>query len=240
MSRLTLYALAALAVLAAGSLAYASREHRRAALAQADAEAARLDAAGVARARAETERQLRGEVDAARAEVRGFAEAFARAERAAGVRPVAVARGSTGPLPVEPPGGPIAPPAGASAAECVLRAGDRGAIDVASAELRTEAGNRVLVQAAEANRLDPDGSKHLLFGGELRADLTRYSSTEAGPGRRPGLGVGALAVCLTGRGCSYGPVVSAPPVLGRLEISGGAFAGAGGAGVEAQVVYRFR
>ncbi len=225
-------AVVALALLTAGSLACASRERRAAALARTEAEAARLDAAGVARAREASERQLRAEVAAAEAEVRGFAGALSRAEQAAKARPVTVARSSTGALTVEPP----AAPAQGAQPDCVLRAGDRGRVDVAFAELRTESGNRVLVQAAQASRVDLDGP-HLLFGGELRTDLTRYLSSEVGPPPRGRIGVGALALC-TASGCSAGAVAAAPP-FGRFELSGGVFSGGAGRGAILAALARF-
>jgi hypothetical protein len=238
-NRLTLYALAALAVLAAASLAYAAHERHAAAAARFVAEAAQLDAAGVARAREASERQLRAELDAAKTEVRGFAGALARAERAARSRPMTVARSSTGPLPVEAEPAPIASPGPGGEAECALRAGDRGKIDVATAELTTEAGNRVLVQAAQASRVDADGTSRVLFGGELRTDLTRYLSSEVGPPPRGRVGLGALGLC-TGSGCSAGLLVAAPPVFGgRVEFYGGAFAGGAGRGLLGGVLIRF-
>ncbi len=235
MNRYVAAAVAALALIAVGALAYAAHERRVAAAARLDAEAARLDAAGVARAKAASESQLRAEIDAARVEVRGFAEALARAERAARARPVSVARSSTGPLPIEPPRTQNGPQSGPA---CVLREGDRGQVDVAFAELRTEAGNRVLVQAAQASRVEPDGSLRLLFGGELRTDLTRYLSSEVGPPPRGRLGAGALGLC-TASGCSAGLLVAATPLLGRLELAGGAFTGGAGRGALLTALLRF-
>lgn len=234
MNRYVAAAVAALALIAVGALAYAAHERRVAATARLDAEAARLDAAGVARAKAASESQLRAEIDAARVEVRGFAEALARAERAARARPASVARSSTGPLPVEP----LAGSEQNAQSNCVLRADDRGQVDVAFAEFRTEAGNRVLVQAAQASRVEPDGSLRLLFGGELRTDLTRYLSSEVGPPPRGRLGAGALGLC-TASGCSAGLLVAAPPLLGRLELAGGAFTGGAGRGALLTALLRF-
>lgn len=236
MNRVLLYAAGVLlaAVVALGLLLRA--EHRKVAEFARTAEAAKLEADGLAVARQASERQLRAEADAARAEVAGFAEALDRAQRAARARPVAVARSSTGPLPVEAGAAPGAPQAGAQRLTCALREDDHGQIDAVSEELRTEAGNKILVQAAQASRIDPDGSQHRLFGGELRADLTKYLSSETEPPASRGLGVGPLAICTAG-GCSAGAAVAAPP-LGRFELSGGAFAGRGGTGLEAQLLFR--
>lgn len=213
---------------------------REAAAARQIAEAAQLEAKNVTAAKLASERQMKAEIDDAKVQVVGFAAALARAEQAAKSRPVSVARGSTGSVAVEAHPG-VAPPGGAPAAlACVLHEGDQGSIDVATAELKTQTGNRVLVQAAEASRVNPDGSKLRLFGGEIRADLTKYLSSEVKPaGRSLGLGAGALALC-TASGCSYGVIAGAPPLFGnRLELSGGAFAGRGGTGLQAQVMFRF-
>ncbi len=216
-----------------------AREYRLAAAADRRAEAARLELAGLVVAKEASERDLRSSLEAARQQVVGFAEALSRAQALSKGRPVAVARGSTGPVAVESAPSPRPQGGAPGGPECVLRAGDRAQIEVASAELRTEAGNRVLVAAAEADRLDPDGTRHRLFGGELRSDLTRYFSTEVAPPRRPGLGLGALAVCAPG-GCSFGALVSPPPVLGgHLELAAGGFGGRAGAGFQAQVLFRF-
>lgn len=234
--KVLLGAVVVLVALAAGfGVALQRAEAREARAAQA-AEAAKLDLAGVVRAREASERDLRAEADAAKAQVAGFAAALDRAQRAAKGRTVAVARGSTGALPVAP----SAAPAGSQdPAACVLRLTDKTSIDVASAEIRTEAGNRVLVLAAQANRIDPDGP-HLLFGDAIRTDLTRYLSAEvAPPAPGPGLGIGALALC-TATGCSYGALVAPPPWLhGRLELAGGAFGGRGGSGALALALGRF-
>lgn len=200
------------------------------------AEAAQLETKGVKAAQAASERQMTAALTDARSQVAGFAVALARAERAAKARPVTVARGSTGPVAVSAPAAPATP---GGAAACVLHAGDAGSIDVATAELRTEKGNRILVQAAEAARIDPDGSKSTLFGGEIRADLTQYLSREVETPKVPGMGAGALVLCIPPR-CSYGGLLAAPPVLGgHVEAAAGAFGGQAGAGVQAQVVVRF-
>lgn len=216
------------------------RQARAAAEARRSAEAADLRAKDLVVAREASERQLRADLAAASTQIRGFAEALAKAQRAAKARPVTVARGSTGPLPVDPKAVVASPDGTPAASICVLRLGDQTAIDVASTELRTEAGNKVLVQAAEASRLDPNGSKVTLFGGEIRADLSQYL-TLPDPVRTADrkFGFGVFGVCRINGGCSAGPFVESPILFGHLTLGGGVFAGPGGTGGMAQLLLRF-
>lgn len=206
------------------------RQSRAAAEARRSAEAAELAAKNVTVARDASERQLRADLDAAKKEIRGFADALVRARKAAPkAKVIATVRASTGPVAVA-----------ASPAACVLKPGDKGQIDVASSELRTEAGNKVLVQAAQASRVDPDGSKVVLFGGELRADLTRYL-TQPDPVSTADrkFGFGAIGFCKLGGRCMAGPLVESPVLFGHLTLGAGVLAGPDGAGVSGQLVLRF-
>jgi hypothetical protein len=61
---------------------------------------------------------------------------------------------------------------------CLLSPGDHAEIRVREVELRTDAGNTILVGAAEAWRMSPDAR---LFGGPFSAPLTRASVEPAPP-----------------------------------------------------------
>jgi hypothetical protein len=163
------------------------------------AEAEALEAQGqIVEARAE-----RDELEARLAEVSGrsaeLAQALERARKAAPTaRVVRVTEASTGSVAVQgdpPPGlgsaviedgtGAQRPDAqGDSQSPCLLRRGDRGAIWIREATLETAAGNKILVGAAEAWRLEP-GPASRLFAGQFESTLTdsrMVSPTASGDG----------------------------------------------------------
>jgi hypothetical protein len=220
-----------LVALAAAGIFFGLWWHARleAARARQGQERAEMEAQGVAVAHEATEASLRGELDSMATRSADLEEALRKALAAAhGAHVVTVVSGSTGPVSAGTPTGasapsPSAPAPAPNACACLLKPGDRGQIDVQAAELRTEAGNRILVEAAEASRVDPDGSKVRLFGGELRSDLTKYLSSEVKPEQRPGWGVGAVA-SVGGGVASVGPALAFPPLrfLGlSIEASAG-------------------
>jgi hypothetical protein len=145
-----------------------------------------------------------------------------------GVKPVEVWHGSTGPVvagpvPASPPTVQPAPGAPADVGR-LLSVGDKGEIRVAGSEWQTVAGNRVLVVAAEAWRLEPAPAVRL-FGGPLRLDVS-----VAAPARPMGWGVGLMASA--GRaGWMVGPALSPPPwKFWGLEVEGMAGATVGPSG----------
>jgi hypothetical protein len=169
-----------------------------------------------------------------------------------GARPVATVDLRTGPAAVSP--GPRAQEgaaaaqrhdplaaAGAGAPSCVLYEGDQGEVRVAGVVYETKAGNRVPILSLEAWRLAPEA---LLFGGPVRADLSRLSTlAPEPPEREAGWGGGVVALG-TGQGWAVGPLVAAPPLrLWRVQVeaAGGAAAGPSGTwGAVATAIGRWR
>jgi hypothetical protein len=169
-----------------------------------------------------------------------------------GARPVVTVDLRTGPVAVSP--GPRAQEGaaaaqrhdplaadGAGAPSCVLYEGDQGEVRVAGVVFETKAGNRVPILSLEAWRLAPEA---LLFGGPVRADLSRLSTlAPEPPEREAGWGGGVVALG-TGQGWAVGPLVAAPPLrLWRVQVeaAGGAAAGPSGTwGAVATAIGRWR
>jgi hypothetical protein len=170
-----------------------------------------------------------------------------------GARPVATVDLRTGPAAVSP--GPRAQEGaaaaqrhdplaadGAGAPSCVLYEGDQGEVRVAGVVYETKAGNRVPILSLEAWRLTPPEAP--LFGGPVRADLSRLSTlAPEPPEREAGWGGGVVALG-TGQGWAVGPLVAAPPLrLWRVQVeaAGGAAAGPSGTwGAVATAIGRWR
>jgi hypothetical protein len=163
-----------------------------------------------------------------------------------GARPVATAQLTTGPVVAGHHGSGLQEGAaaaqrhdpqaadGAGAPSCLLHAGDLGEVRVAGVVFETRAGNVVPVFSLEAWRLTPPAA--LLFGGPVRADLSRLSMLEPDPpAREAGWGGGVVALG-TGQGWAVGPLVAAPPLrLWRLQIEAAGGAAAGPTGTWAAV-----
>lgn len=196
-------------------------------------EAHEIEKAGLELVAEADKASLRSQLDEARAQSVEFAAALQEAqEKLRNSRPVFVARASTGPVTVRPPvpdgkGGDGGEEVGTrsvgvSPPSCLLQPGDQGEIQVTEAVLETEAGNRVLVGAAEAYRLDP---KTLLFGGRFSVPITEAMAEPASLRSSPGWGVG-----LFGGLASTGPAASiallTPPLVGD-SLSGGLIATGG-------------
>lgn len=231
------WALLAAAVLAAllisarlNSLRRAADEGRR--LAEAETLRQRGLIVVEQRARGELEARAR-ELEAADVDLRAELERVRSA--APSVRVVEVVRASTGPVPAggEPREatvqmGPVAREPVPEGAPCLLAVGDQGEVRVDEVELRTDAGNGILVGAASAWRVSP-GPETRLFGGPFRAPLTSVAA--APEPARPGWGVGPRAG--VGRdGWTAGLAVSPPQwsLWGwSVELVAGAGLGSGGA-----------
>lgn len=169
-------------------------------------------------------------LEAENADLKAALEAARKAAK--GARPVMIAHGSTGPVkasgkPRDTPSqanaatpgaspAPISSPVpaptghsgeGATSSSCLLAEGDQGEIRVDAVALQTRAGNRVLVGAASAHRLNPEAR---LFGGSFSAPVTWAAEREpATPavrrwGAGPWLGVSSSGVAV-------GAAVAAPP-----------------------------
>jgi hypothetical protein len=203
-------------------------------------EQAEIRAAGLELIEGAEQAALQLELEQAKKGSASFAEALARAEEALKARTVIVVRASTGPVPVETPENPDPPkkPDGAPAERpCLLRPGDQGEVAVTEAVLETEAGNRVLVGAAEAFRVSP-APRLRLFGGSFRTEITEAKGEPVPLESSPGWGAGLMA----GYGTS-GPlgsaVVATPPVFGDHLFGIGAFsAGPGSVAFQAGFIWR--
>jgi hypothetical protein len=152
-------------------------------------------------------------------------------------RVVSVISASTGPQPVRPDA--TKPAASGSSPACALLETDQGEIEVRQATIQTQAGNRVVVGAAEAYRVSP---RRWLFGGTFSAPLTEASEEAKPAARAPGWGAGPLAGISTAGG-QLGVIVATPE--GRLPVLGGQVfgvaTGVGGSGqfaVSAGIVWR--
>jgi hypothetical protein len=178
-------------------------------------EQAEIRAAGLELIEGAEQAALQIELEAARKGSADFAEALALAQAALKARPTIVVRASTGPVPVETPEDPDPPtkPDGTPAERpCLLRPGDQGEVTVTEAVLETEAGNRVLVGAAEAYRVSPE-PRLRLFGGSFRTEITEAKAEPLPLASSPGWGAGLMAGLGTS-GVLGSAVVATPPVFG--------------------------
>ncbi|MBI5545306.1 MAG: hypothetical protein HY901_15555 [Deltaproteobacteria bacterium] len=207
-----------------------------------EAEARRLAEAELLRAQGQivqaqtSARDLQARADEAMAENDALRAAIEEAKRVAPeVRIVEVTRASTGPVvatgPAREP--PVHPPPGdqqqaAAQPACLLAEGDSAEVLVDEVELRTDAGNRLLVGTAFAWRLSP-GPPARLFGGAFKSPL----STDAALPPAPALGWGVGPRVGIGAGGWTVGVAASPPLwslLGwRFEVTAGAGLGSGGA-----------
>ena len=194
--------LAALVAAGAGAY-YLQRQRVVEAEARRGAEAEALRAAGQVVVERRDHDHLEAEVERLTEINAELAAALARARRAApGARPVAVASASTGPVVVEAPQKILTPGVNeidrAPDVPCLLAAGDRAELRVDEVVLETRAGNRVLVGAASAWRLEPAPVTRL-FSGPFSAPLASAEAVEPAPAGVPtwalvAVGVGALAL----------------------------------------------
>lgn len=182
------------------------------------AEREALRAQGLAVAWERTARELATGADDLGRRYAGLEGELARIRKASpGAHPVLTIEGSTAPVVVEVP--PAAPGA---ARECLLWAGDKGAVRLAGVGLETRAGNLVLGAVAEAWRVEPAPERRL-FGGPLHLDVGRLAPEPA----RPWAG-GLFAGC-SAAGCGVGPAVGYATT--HLDLSvGAAFVGRFSAG----------
>jgi hypothetical protein len=161
----------------AGVVVVWQRTHRDTGAARVS-EAHQLETAGQEVVDPETADQLQSEVDELTAANDDLHEALDAAREAApNTKIVYVTRATTGPVLAggvpSAQDGPSTPPA--ADPSCLLSAGDRGEVRVDEITLETTAGNRLLVGAASAWRLDPE---RRLFGGPFSAPLTEAAAVE--------------------------------------------------------------
>jgi len=211
--------IAMLAGLAAvGALAY---KLNRGAEAQAElarmAEAGRLSAQGLVVEERRQKDALQADRDRLAAENPELRAALERAEKAArGARVVSVVSASTGSATATGEPRPPSPVATSSIvtpkqeAPCLLAPGDRAEIRVDQVTFETRAGNRVLVGAAAAWRLDP-APKAQLVSGTWQADVTEAlgSAPPVALGARWGAGVAILG---SAHGLAPAIALAAPPL----------------------------
>jgi hypothetical protein len=249
--RSTLYALAALVLVALALTCKLQRGANAEAEARRLAEAETLRQRGLVVVEQAKGRDLDARVRALTEENVTLRDALAKAKKAApGSRVVGVARASTGPVRVggtggaaggsgtpEPSGGQNAP---SSSPLCLLYEGDEGEVQVDEVVLATKGGNRVLVGTAYAYRTNPLPHEPL-FGGEFSAPLTEAAEER----RETKAGWGAGAFVTAGRhGYAVGPSVALPPLRvwkAQIETVAGAGLGPNGEWLGgATAVVRFR